>query len=105
MLQCEECEHFRRDAQGRIQLSCDPFSTIREPECLLKWQLLRQDALLQAYHSMLGWYQKLAPMQEQMFQYMKREMDEMDEGESWKYSDQDDDEGEDDEAFEDERPY
>ncbi len=87
MLQCEQCEYFHRDAQGRIQLKCDPFSTIKEPECLQKWQLLRQDALLQAYHAMLAWYQKLAPMQEKMFQYMKREMDEMDDAESWKYTD------------------
>ena len=72
MLQCENCEFFHRDEKGRIQLRCDPFRTIKEPECLAKWQLLRQDALLQAYHATLQWQQRLAPMQEKMFEFMDR---------------------------------
>jgi hypothetical protein len=89
MLQCENCEFFYRDEKGRIQLRCDPFSTIKEPECLAKWQLLRQDALLQAYHATLQWQQRLAPMQEKMFEFMKREMDDLDESDSWKNQDDD----------------
>ena len=94
MLQCKDCEYFRRDDQGRMQLRCDPFSTIKEPECLSKWQLLRQDALLQSYQAILRWYQRMAPMQEKMFEFMKREMDDIDDADSWKCQDDDDDEPE-----------
>ncbi len=85
MLRCEDCEYFSRDqASGRVILRCDPFSTIKEPECLEKWQLVRLDGLLQAHHVTLRWYQKLAPLQEKMFEMMKREMEDYDDGESWK---------------------
>ena len=96
MLQCKDCEHFSRDEKGRIQLRCDPFGTIKEPECIQKWQLLRQDALLQAYHAMLSWYQKLAPMQEKMFDFMKREIEDQEDADGWKYQDDDPDNPEDD---------
>ena len=89
MLQCKDCEYFSRDDKGRIQLRCDPFATIKEPECIQKWQLLRQDALLQSYHAMLSWYQKLAPMQEKMFDFMKRELDDQEDADSWKYQEDD----------------
>ena len=94
MLQCKDCEYFSRDEKtGRIVLRCDPFSTIKEPSCLEKWQLVRLDGLLQAYHVTLRWYQKLAPMQEKMFDMMKREMDDLDDTESWKQEyDEDEDE-------------
>ena len=92
MLQCKDCEFFSRDSAGRIMLRCDPFSTIKDPSCLEKWQLLRLDGLLQAYQATLRWYQKLAPMQEKMFEFMKREMDDIDEADSWKYNEVDEDE-------------
>ncbi|MBN2131966.1 MAG: hypothetical protein JW741_20865 [Sedimentisphaerales bacterium] len=86
MIQCEQCEYFHRDeATGRVHLSCNPFSTIKEEACLAKWQLLRLDGLLAAHQATLRWYQKLAPMQEKMFKMMEREIDEMDETEGWKY--------------------
>lgn len=86
MIQCQDCEFFSRDeATGRITLRCNPFSTIKEPACLEKWQLMRLDGLLQAYHATLRWYQKLAPMQEKMFEMMKREMDDIDQADEWKY--------------------
>ena len=92
MLQCKDCEYFSRDeATGRIILRCDPFSTIKEPDCLGKWQLLRLDGLLQAYHATLRWYQKLAPMQEKMFDMMKREMEDIDDADDWKYRYDDED--------------
>lgn len=91
MLQCKDCEYFHRDPEtGRITLKCDPFGTIKEPACLEKMQLLRMDALVQMYQGMLRWYQQLGPMQKQMFDMMKREMDDFEEGESWKYSDYND---------------
>ena len=98
MLQCKECEYFQRDEKtGRIMLRCDPFSTIKEPACLEKMQLLRLDGLLQMYQGMLRWYQKMAPMQEKMFDFMNREMGDIDEGDSWKYSDQDEEDKKDEE--------
>jgi len=93
MLPCKDCEFFSKDeATGRIMLRCDPFSTIKEPACLEKWQLLRLDGLLQAYHATLRWYQKLAPMQEKMFEIMKREMEDFDQADDWKNKDKDEDE-------------
>ena len=91
MLQCCDCEFFTREASGRIVLRCDPFGTIKEPECLKKWQLLRLDGLLGAYHATLQWQQKIAPLQEKMFEFMKREMDDLEESDNCKYDDDDDD--------------
>ena len=92
MLQCQDCEFFSRDEKtGRIVVRCDPFSSIKEPACLHKWQLLRLDALLQSYHATLRWHQKLAPMQEKMFEFLSREMDDMNEAEDWKRQNDDDD--------------
>ena len=90
MLQCQGCEFFSQDDKGRISLTCNPFATVKEPACLEKWQLLRLDGLLQSYQATLNWYRKLAPMQERMFEFMKREMDDVDDAESWKYNDQED---------------
>jgi len=94
MLRCEDCEFFSRDAQtGRITMS-DPFSTVKEPACLEKMQLLRMDSLVQMYQAMLRFYQNLAPMQKKMFDMMKREIDDVDEADRWKYND--DESGDDD---------
>ncbi len=111
MQQCKDCEYFYRDEEtNRIILRCDPFSTIKEPECLQKWQLMRLDGLLQAYQNTLRWYQRLAPMQEKMFEFMKREMEDLDEADSWKSENDEDEEiepEEDDDREDDgfERPY
>jgi hypothetical protein len=105
MLRCEECEFFSRDEEsGRITLRCDPFRTVKESECLAKWQLLRLDGLLQAYHATLRWYQKLAPMQEKMFDMMKREMDDLDEADEWKHN-YDEGEDPDEQDEDDDTPY
>ena len=104
MLQCKDCEFYYRDEQtGRMMLRCDPFSTIKEEACLYKWQLVRLDGLLQAYHSTLRWYQKLAPMQEKMFEMMQREIDDIDDADSWKSNydyDQDDEDNPDEDNLE-----
>jgi hypothetical protein len=105
MIQCQDCEFFVRDESGRIMLRCDPFSTIKEPACLEKWQLLRLDGLLQAYQTTLRWYQKLAPLQEKMFDYMRREMEDLDEADRWKYTDEEpQDDTDDQKPPPDERP-
>ncbi len=95
MIQCRECEHFHRDEQGRISFSCDPFGDIKEPQCLLKWQLIKINQMVEAYQATLGYYQKLAPMQDKLFKAMERELDDMSESDKWKYNeDEDEDAGE-----------
>ncbi|HOI55189.1 MAG TPA: hypothetical protein PLP01_08070 [Phycisphaerae bacterium] len=94
MLQCSECEFGDIGPHGEVRLRCNPFSNIKEPECLLKWQLLRLDGLNQAYAAQLMQYRRLAPLQEKMMKFMEREMDDIDESDKWK-SDWEGDEGED----------
>ncbi len=101
MIQCNQCEHFVKGPDGQIGFRCDPFSTIKEPECLMKWQLLRTaelnqrvEKLVTAYESTLAMYRRMAPLQEKMMRHMEKEIDEQDETDAWKYEDEeDDDEG------------
>ncbi len=95
MIQCSDCEFCHRGPGGEMVFSCDPFSNIKEPECLQKWQLLKLNAMLHYQEQMHSSQERLAPMQEKLFTYMEREIEEQGEAESWKQSlDDDDDEGE-----------
>ena len=94
MLRCKDCEFFRRKPDGSAELTCDPFSTIKEPECLAKWQFVQLNVLVQSHRATLDMYRRLAPLQEKMFQHMEREIEEVDEADSWKYVNDDDDEDE-----------
>lgn len=89
MIQCQDCEYFKEDSEGRRVFQCDPFKNIKEPECLMKWQLLRLDLLVTHYRTMLSWQQKMAPIQDKLFKYVKRELDDIDEAERWKFEDYD----------------
>ncbi len=84
MIQCQDCEFFHRDPNGRIRLSCDPFSNVKEPDCLQKWQLLKSDQLVQAYQTMLAFYHRLSPLQEKMLKLVQREVDDIEDSEGWK---------------------
>lgn len=110
MMQCKDCEYFVQGPAGQFTLRCDPFSTIKEPECLAKWQLLRIDAqlakldmMVRAYQATLDMYKRLAPLQEKMFRHMEREIDEADDADSWKRTYGDDDERPDDDEPEQRR--
>ena len=92
MIQCKDCEFFHRNEDGEISFRCDPFSNVKEPECLAKWQLLKINQMVAAYHATLDYYRKLAPMQEKMFKVMEREIDDMNEAEKWKIADEEDEE-------------
>ncbi len=46
MIQCTQCELCEVGPDGRRAFKCDPFSNIKEPECVAKWQLIRLDMLL-----------------------------------------------------------
>ena len=89
MIQCADCEYYEQDSAGRRIFRCDPFTNIKEPECLTKWQLLRLDLLVAHYQKMLSWQEKMGPMQDKLFKYVKRELDDIDEAEQWKLQDDD----------------
>ena len=97
MIQCKDCEYYQRDEQGAMAFKCDPFGTIIEPECLAKWQLIKINQMVASYQATLAFYQKMAPMQEKMFRVIEREVEDLDESEKWKTTEDDEDaEGNDD---------
>ena len=91
MIQCKDCEFCEMGADGQVSLKCNPFSNIKEPECLLKWQLLRLDLMTRAYMATIAEYKRIAPMQEKLYRHMTREVDEADEADKWKISEDDED--------------
>ncbi len=103
MIQCSDCEFFERRPDGSLGFACDPFTTIKEPECLVKWQLIKLDTMVQAYQATVRMYERMAPLQERMLRHMEREMDEAEEADSWKY--EYGDEGDDDPDDEDENGF
>ena len=92
MIQCNECEHFARGPHGQLRFTCDPFSNIKEPECLVKWQLIKIDMMVRAYQATVEIYKRMAPLQEKIFRHMEQEIDDIDEAESWKHPDDEDEE-------------
>ena len=55
-----------------------------------KWQILRLDYLVSQYQRMISSQQKMAPIQDKIFKYVKRELEDIDEADSWKTTDEDD---------------
>ena len=55
----------------------------------MKWQLLRLDLLVSQHQTTLSWQQKMAPMQNKIFKYIQRELDDIDEADRWKFEDLD----------------
>ncbi len=94
MIQCSECELFVQGPGGQAGFKCNPFTNIKEPECLAKWQLLKLDMMVKAYEATLEMYRKLAPLQEKMIRHMERELDDIDDADAWKYGYEDGEEGE-----------
>lgn len=92
MIQCKDCEFYHSDETGRRSFKCDPFTNVKEPECLQKWQLMRLDMLLASYQSMLHTQDKLAPIQDKMIKYMEQELNSLDEADSWKMDFEEDEE-------------
>jgi len=84
MIQCKDCDLCEIGPDGRRIFKCDPFTNIKEAECIAKWQLIRLDMLLGSYQQMLKAQEKFAPLQEKLFKFMKREIEDMDETEQWK---------------------
>ena len=90
MLMCKDCEFCRIGQDGQVQITCNPFTTIKEAECLLKHQLLRLDVMTRAYMTTIAEYKKIAPLQEKLYRHMSREVDEMDEADKWKIGGEED---------------
>lgn len=100
MIQCKDCEFCEMGPDGRRSFKCDPFTNIKETECIAKWQLIRLDMLLASYQGMLQWYGKLGPIQDKLIKYMQKEINEIDESEEWKRSlEEDEDEEEEEDNF------
>ncbi|RME41789.1 MAG: hypothetical protein D6788_00485 [Planctomycetota bacterium] len=91
MLQCEDCELFRRRPDGSPELTCDPFRNIKEPYCLWKWSVLQLGVIARSHEATLEFYRRVAPLQEKMFRYMEREIDEAEEADRWKTGPDDED--------------
>lgn len=51
--------------------------------------------LVASYQSMLKWYDRLAPVQDKLFKYMKKELEDIDESERWKVDEEEDEESSD----------
>jgi len=97
MIQCSDCEFFSLAPDGKPKLLCNPYSNIKEPDCLVKWQLVKLDTMVEAYMSTVEIYRRLAPLQERMFRHMEQELDDADQADAWKYAspEEDNDEEED----------
>ncbi len=98
MISCKDCEFCKVGTDGKLAFACDPFSNIKEPECINKWLLLKIDLMVRSYQATLEYYRRLAPLQERMFKHVERELDGMDESEKWKIDDGEDETHKDDDA-------
>ncbi len=96
MISCKDCEFCKVGADGQLAFECDPFSNIKEPECINKWMLLKIDLMVRSYQATTEYYRRLAPLQERMFKHVERELDGMDESEKWKVDEDEDEEQEQD---------
>ncbi|MCK5000234.1 MAG: hypothetical protein KAS23_11890 [Anaerohalosphaera sp.] len=93
MIQCKDCEFFEEGPAGEKIFKCDPFANIKEPECISKWQLMRLDLLLSSYRMMMSSQQRMGPVQDKIMKYVERELKDLDDADSWKADDNDDDFG------------
>jgi len=94
MIQCKDCEFCETTPQGHRTFKCDPFTNIKEPECLDKWQLIRLDMLLAGHRNLLSYYEKMGPMQKKIFKYVQKELNDLDESDRWKTDDPEEDDEE-----------
>jgi hypothetical protein len=90
MIQCKECEFYEVAPDGHRTFKCDPFTNVKEPECLGKWQLLRLDMLVAGYRGLLSWNERMGPLQDKIFKYVQRELDDISESDRWKLDDEED---------------
>ena len=89
MIQCKDCELCQIGPDGKRTFKCNPFTNIKESECIQKWQLIRLDMLLASYQGMLKMQGKFAPLQDKIMKYVQREIEDMEQTDSWKLEDED----------------
>lgn len=89
MIQCKDCDLCEITANGATIFRCNPFENIKEPECVNKWMLMKLDILLSGQMKMLYDHNRLAPIQDKIIKYMEREIGDMEESDSWKYEETD----------------
>jgi len=92
MIQCKDCEFCEIGSDSRRTFKCDPFTNIKEAECIAKWQLIRLDMLVANYQGMLKLQEKLAPLQDKLFKDMQKEIEDMDESDRWKIDEEEEEE-------------
>ena len=92
MIQCKDCEFYEIGPDGRKTFNCDPLTNIKEAECIAKWQLIRLDMLVASYQGMLKLQEKLAPLQDKLFKYMQKEIEDMDESDRWRIDEEEEEE-------------
>jgi len=85
MIQCKDCELCDFNEGKGVVFHCNPFVNIKEPECIAKWQMMKLDLLIANQNMMMRSQQKLGPIQDKLIKFMEREMDDIDETDSWKY--------------------
>jgi hypothetical protein len=90
MIQCKDCELYRQEPDGRRVFLCDPFNNIKELECLEKWQLLRLDMIAATQSNLASAQAQMAPIQDKILKYIKRELEDIDESEKWKLEEETD---------------
>lgn len=98
MIQCQDCELYESGSDGSAIFHCNPFTNIKEPECLVKWQLIKLDVIAKSHQATLEMHERLAPLQEKMIRHMEREIDDVEDADSWKYGLDDDDDDDDEQA-------
>ena len=104
MIQCDQCEFFEKSPTGEVIFRCDPFSNIKEPECISKWQLIKTNQMIACYKRTISHQDQIAPLQEKMFKFMENELNDLEQANSWRESlddDEDDDDFENDSFKED----
>jgi hypothetical protein len=90
MIQCKDCELYRQEPDGRRVFLCDPFNNVKEAECLAKWQLLRLDMIAATQNSLAAAQAQMAPIQDKIMKYIKRELEDIDESDKWKIDEEPD---------------
>ena len=92
MIQCKDCELYELGPDGSGVFHCNPFTNVKEPECLAKWQLIKLDIIAKSHEATLAMHERLAPLQEKMIRHMERELDDADDADRWKLGSDDEDE-------------
>ena len=88
-MQCKDCEFSKVTSTGKRIFLCDPFENIVESQCIIKWQLIKIDQLLDAQSRQLRSQVSMAPLQSKIMKYIEREIQDLEDSDDWKLKDRD----------------